>query len=95
MEKLNIPPEFFEEYPKSVLQKDYVRVWEIINNTWGSIECQYYLDKIVLMEHDNTTREGFPFDAFMELAELHNIHTDLSMTFCKDFTGWKNPDLKS
>ena len=90
MQTLNIPDEFFKDHPVSLLQRDYNRVWLMINDLWATREGQDYLDGIVLMEPNHIDREGFPFEVFMELAELHNIHTDLSVTYCKDFTGWSN-----
>ena len=93
MKTLNIPDEFFDEYPNSLLQRDYTRVFDTINSIWGTLEGQDYLDGIVLMEHDHIDRAGFPFEVFLELAALHAIHIDISVTYCKDFTGWSIPSL--
>ena len=88
MKTLNIPDKFFDEFPDSLLQRNYSRVFELINLLWGTLEGQNYLDGIVLMEPDNTTRQGFDFEVFLELAALHSLHIDITVTFCKDFTGW-------
>lgn len=93
MHNLNIPDEFFEEHPTPILQREYIRVWEAINTLWGTIECQFYLDKLVI-QSDNNSHQGFPFEVFIEIIELHNIHADLSISLCKDFTGWRTLDKK-
>lgn len=74
MTESNIPVEFLEKYPDSVVKERFVRIWDKVNEQWGTQECVDFLDELVVME-DDKDRQGFDLTVMSELlfmAELHN-----------------------
>ena len=70
----NIPEDFDEKYPDSVVKERFTRIWEKVDEIWGTQECINYLDELVVID-DGKDRQGFDLTVMSELlclAELHN-----------------------
>jgi hypothetical protein len=73
MAESNIPEEFSEKYPDSVVKERFRRIWEKVDEQWGTQECVDFLDELVVME-DDKKRQGFDLNVMSELLHLAEMH---------------------
>ena len=57
----------------AVIRHSYPRIASAIKLTWGNLECENYMNKLIL--NDRRTREGFPPPVLSSLLALYRRHT--------------------
>jgi hypothetical protein len=89
MPEKNIPSEFFDKYPNSVLKSKLRRIWEQIEENWGTLEGVEYLESLVIVE-EGRSRQGFDFDVVSELLWLGELHEFAYPEFARPRLGNQN-----
>lgn len=57
------------------IREIYPRIAEAIELTWGTMECDAYLNKLILDERGD--RQGFPVAVLGALLQLSMAHSEL------------------
>jgi len=70
-----IPEEFYEVYPEPSVKETLSRIWEKIEETWGSEEGMRCLESLLVVE-DDRTRDGFTPVIMSELLLLAKLHEE-------------------
>jgi hypothetical protein len=80
MTESNVPGDFLEKYPQSVVKEKFTRIWEKVNEKWGTQDCVDFLDDLTVMEGDKD-RQGFDLTVMSELLCLGDLHNKLYPEF--------------
>lgn len=65
--------EFIDKYPDSQLKNSLHRIWEKIEEHWGTQQGADYLDSLVIVE-EGRSRHGFDLNVISELMHLGELH---------------------
>jgi len=96
MTESNIPDDFLEKYPDSVVKERFGRIWEKVNEKWGTQDCVDFLDELTVMEGDKE-RQGFDLTVMSELLYLGDLHNKLFPEFAVQRLGddpWNKDSLR-
>ena len=88
MSKREIPEEFFDKHPDSQLKNSLHRIWEKIEEHWGTQHGADYLDSLVIVE-EGRSRHGFDFNVISELMSLGELHEKAFPEFAHPSLGGK------
>ncbi|MCC6473235.1 MAG: hypothetical protein IT514_05765 [Burkholderiales bacterium] len=58
---------------KAVIKQSYPRIASAIELTWGNLECENYMNRLII--NDRETRQGFPPPVLESLLALYRQHT--------------------
>lgn len=89
MSKQEIPEEFFDKHPDSQLKISLHRIWEKIEEHWGTQQGADYLDSLVIVE-EGRSRHGFDFNIISELMSLGELHERTFPEFALPRLGGRN-----
>ncbi len=90
MSESKIPEDFDEKYPDSVVKERFTRIWDKIEEMWGTQEGIDYLDELVVID-DGKDRQGFDLNVMSELlflAQCHRIFRLLAPSGAQSVLTW-------
>lgn len=75
MSENSIPEEFYEKFPEPAVKTRLTRIWEKVEETWGTEDGMKYLESLLVVE-DGRSREGFDSIISSEIYLLGKLHEE-------------------
>jgi hypothetical protein len=75
MSETSIPEEFYEKFPEPTVKIRLIRIWEKVEETWGTEDGMKYLESLLIVE-EGRTREGFDSIIISEIFLLGKLHEE-------------------